>query len=101
MNQAVVAESVDASRADECAELDGAFCFAHVMVDRDMTFGVNLVSVDAEFSFDVNWHRTSIRHQNYLPRFFPTFHQFVRGDCVFDRKNIADRRHKFVIGCHL
>ncbi len=61
VNQAVVAESVDAGRADERAEFDSAFGLAHVMVDRDMTFGINLVSVDAEFSFDINWHRTSER----------------------------------------
>lgn len=59
VDQAVVAERVDAGRADECAEFDGAFRFAHVVVDRDMTFGVNLVGVDAEFGFDIDWHKTS------------------------------------------
>jgi hypothetical protein len=26
------------------------------VVDRDMTFGINLVGIDAEFSFDIDWH---------------------------------------------
>ena len=59
VNQAVVAERVNARGTDERAELDRTFCFAHVMIDRDMTFGVNLVSVETEFRFDVDGHRTS------------------------------------------
>jgi hypothetical protein len=60
VNQAVVAERVNARGTDERAELDRAFGSAHVVVDRDMTLGINLVSVETEFGFDVDWHRTSV-----------------------------------------
>ncbi len=59
VNQAVVAECVDARGTDERAKFDRAFRLAHVMVDRDMAFGVNLIGIETEFRFDVDGHRTS------------------------------------------
>ncbi len=56
VNQAVVAERVDARGTDERAELDAAFRLADIVVDRDMALGVNLVSVETEFRFDVDGH---------------------------------------------
>jgi hypothetical protein len=56
VNQAVVAERVDARGTDERAKLDGAVSFAHIMIDRNMALGVNLVGVETEFGFDVYWH---------------------------------------------
>ncbi len=56
VNQAVVAERVDARGTDERAELDGAFRFTNVVVDRNMAFGVNLIGVETEFWFDVDGH---------------------------------------------
>ena len=61
MDDAVVAEGVDAGGADERAEFYFALRLAYGVIDRDMTFGINLVRVDAEFGFDIDGHKTSNR----------------------------------------
>ena len=58
VNQAVVAERVNARRTDERAILGGALGFAHVMIYRDMALVVNLVSVEAKLWFYVDGHGT-------------------------------------------
>jgi len=56
VNQAVRAQGVHAGRTDERAEFDLALGLAYVVIDVDMTRGVNLVGVDPQFGFDVDKH---------------------------------------------
>ncbi len=56
VNQPILAERVNARRADECAKFQLAFRGANFVIDFNVALSINLVSIDAEFGFDVDWH---------------------------------------------
>ncbi len=56
VNQSVFTKRIDARRANERAEFDLALRLADLMIDRDVALCINLVRIDAEFGFDVDWH---------------------------------------------
>ncbi len=56
VNQAIVAQRINARGANERAEFEFALRLADLMIDRDVALCINLVRIDAEFGFDVDWH---------------------------------------------
>ena len=65
VNQAVVAERVDARGTNPGTQFQFALGFANVVIDCDVAFGINLVCVDSEFAFDVDGHCNLLLSANH------------------------------------
>jgi hypothetical protein len=68
--------------------MTGTFRLAHVVIDRDMTFGVNFVCVETEFGFNVDGHGSSLIY----PRIIANVERITLIACRVGRTSLAHDR---------